>query len=152
MPFTYLTNNEKLISLLYIASHELSSDVEVQNKQYQVIKYFFDNYIKECDYYPFDKIYKQENKDGKIERIYTLDWEHIKKLKKEEAFKLCDKLIEEIEYRNKKYIDITKVLIDELAKTLRATREQLMYVHDFTRLHEDWMIKDPEEYIEMYYD
>ena len=151
MPLTNLTNKEKIISLLYMAK-TVSSDIEVQNKQYQIIQIFLDNFIKECDYYPFVNIIRRRQPNGKgLEIIYTLNWQ-IKDLSKEEALKECDRLIEEFEYRNKKYIDITKVLIDELVKTRRPTREQLIYVQDFTRLHEDWMIKDPEEYIDMYHD
>ena len=143
MPLTNLTNKEKIISLLYIARNELATDIEVQNKQYQIIQTFLDNFIKECDYFPFVNIIRRRSfaqkrqPQGKgLEIIYTLNWQ-IKNLSKEEALKECDRLMEEFEYRNKKYIDITKVLIDELAKTRRPTREQLTYIQDFTRLHED---------------
>ena len=46
MPLTYLTQEEKLRSLIYISNHELSSDVNVQNKQYEILRVFWDNYIK----------------------------------------------------------------------------------------------------------
>ena len=50
MPLTYLRKEEKLVSLLYVAKNELSSNKVIQDKQYEVLKYFWNNYIHECDY------------------------------------------------------------------------------------------------------
>ena len=70
MPLTYLSQEEKLRSLIYVSNHELSSDVNVQNKQYEVLRVFWNNYIKECDYFPFARTFKHV----KYGRVYTFDW------------------------------------------------------------------------------
>ena len=46
MPYTFLTDDEKLTSLLYVSNNELSSDTNIQNKQQEVIKIFLENYIQ----------------------------------------------------------------------------------------------------------
>ena len=141
MPLTYLTQEEKLRSLIYVSNYELSSDVNVQNKQYEVLKVFWNNYIKECDYFPLTRAFKHE----KYGRVYTFDWD-IKKLTIEE----CDKLLEEFTYRNEKYLEITEALIVELSKVHYPSLNQLMFVNNFTTYYNDWMIKDPEEYVDMF--
>ncbi|RZJ52421.1 MAG: ATP-dependent endonuclease, partial [Flavobacterium sp.] len=47
----------------------------IQNRQYEVLRAFRNNYIKECDYFPFTRTFKHE----KYGRVYTFDWD-IKKL------------------------------------------------------------------------
>ena len=75
MPLTYLSQEEKLRSLINVSNHELSSDVNVQNKQYEILKLFWNNYIRECDYFPFAKTFKH----AKYGRVYTFNWD-IKKI------------------------------------------------------------------------
>ena len=141
MPLTYLSQEEKLRSLIYVSNHELSSDVNLQNKQYEILKVFWNNYVKECDYFPFARTFKHE----KYGRVYTFNWD-IKKLTIEE----CDKLLEEFTYRNEKYLEITEALIYELSKVHYPSLNQLMFVNNFTTYYDDWMIKDPEEYADMF--
>ena len=141
MPLTYLSQEEKLRSLIYVSNHELSSDVNVQNKQYKILRAFWNNYVKECDYFPFARTFNHE----KYGRVYTFDWD-IKKLTIEE----CDKLLEEFTYRNEKYLEIMESLIAELSKVHYPSLNQLMFVNNFTTYYNDWMIKDPEEYVDMF--
>ena len=141
MPLTYLTQEEKLRSLIYVSNHELSSDVNVQNKQYEILRVFWNNYIKECDYFPFTRTFKHE----KYGRVYTFDWD-IKKLTIED----CNRLLKEINYRNEKYLEITKALIFELSKVHYPSLNQLKFVNNFTTYYDDWMIKDPDEYSYMF--
>lgn len=84
-------------------------------------------------------------KHEKYGRVYTFDW-NIKNLTIEE----CDKLLKEFKYRNEKYIEITTVLINELAKIHYPSLKELRFVNGFTKYHDDWMIKDPEEYVDMF--
>ena len=142
MIFTKLNKTEKINSLLYEAKH-LSKDIDIQNKQYEVLKYFLNNYIKECDYFPFTRIIKTE-----VGKVYTLIWDYDgKKL----SIDQCDRLQSEIEYRTMKYKKITKTLIDELAKVYNPLWEQLIFVKDFSYLLENWMIYDSEDYIKMFH-
>ena len=78
-----------------------------KNKQYKILRAFWNNYVKECDYFPYARTFKHE----KYGRVYTFDWD-IKKLTIEE----CDRLLQEFTYRNEKYIEITEALIVELSK------------------------------------
>ena len=141
MSLTYLTQEEKLRSLIYVSNYELSSDINVQNKQYEVLRVFWNNYIKECDYFPFTRTFKHV----KYGRVYTFNWD-IKKLTIEE----CDKLLEEFTYRNEKYLEIMESLIAELSKVHYPSLKQLMFVNNFTTYFNEWMIKDPEEYVDMF--
>ena len=141
MPLTYLSQEDKLRSLIYVSNYELSPNIIVQNKQFEVLKVFWNNYIKECDYFPYVRIFKHE----KYGRVYTFDWD-IKKLSVEE----CHRLLKEFNYRNEKYIEITSALIDELAKVHYPSLKELRFVNKFTSYHDDWMIKNPEEYVDMF--
>ena len=141
MPLTYLTQEDKLRSLIYVSNYELSPNVNVQNKQFEVLKVFWNNYIKECDYFPYVRTFKHE----KYGRIYTFDWD-IKKLDIDE----CNRLINEFNYRNEKYVEITQVLLNELSRIHYPSLVELRFVNDFTKIHNDWMIKDPEEYVDMF--
>ena len=141
MPLTYLSQEEKLRSLIYVSNNELASDINVQNRQYEILRVFWNNYVKECDYFPFTKTFKHE----KYGRVYTFNW-NIKKLTIEE----CDKLLEEFTYRNEKYLDIMEALIAELSKIHYPSLNQLMFVNNFTTYFNEWMIKDPEEYVDMF--
>ena len=69
MPYTYLTADEKLRSLLYVSNNEFSSNTSIQNKQQEVIKIFLENYIQECDYHP----YTQKIKHKKYGLVYTFN-------------------------------------------------------------------------------
>lgn len=97
----------------------------------------------ECDYYPYVKRFK----DKKYGTVLTFNWEYTGL-----TIEGCNKLLEEFEYRNERFIEITKTLIDELARTRRPTRNQIDYVNTFTRLHEDWIVHDPDRYIKMFND
>ena len=141
MPLTYLSQEDKLRSLIYVSNYELSPNTIVQNKQFEVLKVFWNNYIKECDYFPYVRTFKHE----KYGRVYTFDWD-IKNL----TVKECDSLLNEFNYRNEKYIEITTVLINELAKVHYPSLKELRFVNGFTKYHYDWMIKDPEEYVDMF--
>ena len=70
MPLTYLTNNEKFRSLMYVSNNEISSDADVKKKQYEILGVFWRNYIKENDYYPYVRIIE----DKKYGIVYTFDW------------------------------------------------------------------------------
>lgn len=141
MPLTYLTQEEKLKSLIYVSNNELASDIRVQNKQFEVLRLFWNNYIKECDYFPYVRTFKHV----KYGRVYTFDW-NIQNLTVEE----CNRLLNEFNYRNEKYIEITNVLINELAKAHYPSLYELRFVNGFTKYHDDWMIKDLEEYVDMF--
>ena len=139
MSLTYLSQEEKLRSLIYVSNHDLSSDINIQNKQYEILRIFWNNYIKECDYFPYVRILKYENY-----KVYTFDWDTSLTIEE------CDRLIKEFSYRNEKYIMITKVLINELSKVNYPSLFQLKLVNGFTEIFENWMIKDPEEYVDMF--
>ena len=141
MPLTNLTQEEKFRSLMYVSNNELSSDTNVQNKQFEILRVFWNNYIKECDYFPYVRTFKHD----KYGRVYTFDWD-VKKLTIEE----CNRLLKEFNYRNEKYIEITSVLINELSKIHYPSLKELRFVNGFTKYHHDWMIKNPEEYIDMF--
>jgi len=47
--FIYLTDDEKLNSLLYMERF-LSEDETMMSKQLEIIEVFLDNVVKECDY------------------------------------------------------------------------------------------------------
>ena len=128
MSLTNLTNTEKLASFIYIANHELSTDKNIKDKQYEVLRKFLASYIKEYDYFSHARNFVRE----KYSKVYTPNW-NINNLTIEE----CDRILSEINYRTQKYKDILKALIDELAKTQRPTGNQLKYVDCFTKYHED---------------
>ena len=102
----------------------------LQNKQYEILRVFWDNYIKECDYFPFARTFKHV----KYGRVYTINWD-IKKLTIEE----CNSLLKEINYRNEKHIEIIKALINELVKLHYPSLNQLKFVNNFTTYYDDWM-------------
>ena len=94
MVYTKLNNTEKISSLL-LASKCLSTNKDIQFKQQEVLKFFFKNYIKECNYFPFIKISR-----GDQCYIYMIDWQYDGcKLSVEQ----CERIKQEIDYRTKKY-------------------------------------------------
>ena len=127
-----------------LASKCLSTNKDIQFKQQEVLKFFFKNYIKECNYFPFIKISR-----GDQCYIYMIDWQYDGcKLSVEQ----CERIKQEIEYRTKKYKKIIKTLTDELAKIHHPTNEQLLFVQYFSSQLDTWMIYDSDEYIKMFYD
>ncbi len=133
MVYNYLTKEEKILSLVYVTNYEISPDDNIQKKQFEVLKFLWDNYIKECDYYPFVKVINN--------KIYTIDWRYC-----------CDTIKEQINYRTEKYLEILKVLIKELSKIYNPEYSQLVFVEKFTTFFDHWMNMDPEEFIDAFND
>ena len=86
-------------------------------------------------------------------RIQRIRYRNLNKADKEQssAITRCDKLIEEFNYRNERYLEILKALIDELAKTQMPTLSQIKYVDNFTKFSDGWMTHDPELHVEMFH-
>ena len=143
MVFTYLNQKEKIRSLLYVANNELSSNIDIQNKQYEILKFFWNNYIKQCDYFPFAR---QIDTDEGI--VYTLVWHSAgKKL----TIERCEELKREVEARNKKYKNNLLAMTEELAK-VNPSWEQLKFIKGYINYLPNWMVHDPEDYVKMFHD
>ena len=137
--FTYLTNDEKLDSLIYMEKF-ISKDETIAEIQYGVIERVLDLIIKECNY-----AYQGVDKDGEI---YYLDW-----IGEELTPEYCERRIGYIKERSEKYKSIYTAPKEDLKKT--TSHDILLvtikgdYLNNFQfYLYDSWYDYTVEEMIE----
>ena len=140
MSFTYLKKEEKIRSLMYVTTNELSTDKIIQNKQLELLEILYKYYIKECDYSFILNIKKTD----RFNIVYTYDWPDKMDLTN------LDRLLCEFVYRTEIYVQIYNALHNELNNTCRPTLSQQKFVSKFTEYYDDWFTYDVEYFINMY--
>ena len=140
MSFTYLKKEEKIRSLMYATTNELSTDTAIQNKQLELLEILYKYYIRECDYSYILNIKKTD----RFNIVYTYEWPDKMDLTN------LDRLLCEFVYRTETYIQIFKALHYELSNTCRPTLSQQKFVSKFTEYYDDWFTYDVEYFINMY--
>lgn len=138
MYLTKLKKEEKIRSLVYVTKNEISSNEIIEKKQFEILEIFWKYYIKECDY---SYIARVLNHDGNC--IYTFDWPEKMDLTN------LDRLLCEFVYRTESYLQIHKVLHNEINKC-RPTLSQQKFVENFIKYYEDWWTYDSEYFLNVY--
>ena len=128
MSFTYLKKEEKIRSLIYVTTNELSKDKTIQNKQLELLEILYKYYIKECDYSFILNIKKTD----RFNIVYTYEWPDKMNLTN------LDRLLCEFVHRTETYVQIYRALHNELNSTCRPTVSQQKFVSNFTYYYEDW--------------
>ena len=134
-----LTKDDKIRSLINVFK-TLSTNKDIRKKQLEVLEFFWQNYVKGCDYFPFAweelNVYR-----GDKGYIYSLNWDY---------YNNFDKLKEAIARRSKLFLDIRKALLNEMSKVKDPSDHQRMFVNHFAKYEIDWYTNDVEYFVSIF--